>query len=57
MKSFGTLAMVLFFALLFGACGVMAYRGVGVQEIGQPNVRAGSVVGPVIVGGGPRTGK
>lgn len=50
------LLIVLFSLVLLGSAG-LSYWGVGVQTVGQANVRAGSVVGPVVVGGGPRTGK
>ena len=52
---------ILFLVLLFGfgllCSGAFSYWGVGVQTIGQANLRAGSVVAPGVIGGGPRTGK
>lgn len=53
----GTILVALIFIGGFGSCASMAYRGAGAQEIGQASVRAGSVVGPSVVGGGPRVGK
>ena len=41
-------------------CGVMAYAGAGLQDVGPeppPSVRSGSVGGPIIFGGGPSSGK
>ena len=57
MPKLGTIIVSLFFGLLFATCSTMAFTGAGTHEIGQPGVRAGSINGPVVVGGGPRTGK
>lgn len=51
------LMLVALFGLLFLLSGAFSYWGVGVQTIGQANLRAGSVIGPAVIGGGPRTGK
>lgn len=42
---------------VLGGAGWASHRGVGAQTIGQPDHRAGSVIGPRVLGGGPRTGK
>ena len=38
-------------------CGLLSYQGVGVQQHGPHYLRAGSVGGPVVSGGGPGSGK
>jgi hypothetical protein len=35
----------------------MGYRGVGITSAGGPSARQGSTSGPVIIGGGPGSGK
>lgn len=42
--------------MLLGA-GASARWGLGVPLIGQPDHRAGSVIGPRVIGGGPGVGK
>ena len=52
------LAIVTVFLLaLFLVCSVAAYQGYGVRQVGPYHVRAGSVQGPSVLGGGPSTGK
>ena len=51
------LMLAALFGLLLLLSGAFSYWGVGVQTIGQTNLRAGSVIGPAVIGGGPRTGK
>ncbi len=51
------LMLVALFSLLMVLSSAFSYWGVGVQTIGQANLRAGSVIGPAVIGGGPRTGK
>ena len=51
------LMLVALFGLFLLLSGAFSYWGVGVQTIGQANLRAGSVIGPSVIGGGPRTGK
>ncbi len=47
----GFLAVNLFIA------GLLSYWGVGINQIGPRHLRAGSVSGPTVTGGGPHTGK
>lgn len=51
--------LILIAALCLGLLGssALAYWGVGAQRIGQADLRAGSVIGPRVLGGGPGTGK
>ena len=51
------LLLVVVFCLGVLLSGALSYWGAGVQTIGQANLRAGSIIGPAVVGGGPRTGK
>ena len=53
----GVLFLVVLFTLGLLCSGAFSYWGIGVQTIGQANLRAGSVIGPRVIGGGPRTGK
>ncbi|MBN1994584.1 MAG: hypothetical protein JW953_17935 [Anaerolineae bacterium] len=41
----------------FFICGLLSYWGVGVQQVGPHYLRAGSVGGPIVSGGGPGSGK
>ncbi len=50
-------AIVGFLATNLFIAGFLSYRGTGVHQIGPRHLRAGSVAGPAIIGGGPRTGK
>lgn len=53
----GTLLIIALFCLGLLCSVALSYWGAGVKTIGQSDLRAGSVVGPRVVGGGPRTGK
>lgn len=57
----GRLAIAGLIAILltcnFLLCGLFSYWGVGIQQIGPQHVRAGSIGGPGVVGGGPGAGK
>ena len=49
-------AIALMLLVLLGA-GAASFWGLGVPVIGQPDHRAGSVIGPRVIGGGPGVGK
>ncbi len=53
----GVLLLLLLFTFGLVCSSAFSYWGLGVQTIGQANLRAGSVVAPGVIGGGPRTGK
>ncbi len=38
-------------------CGLLSYWGVGLQPVNAGQLRAGSVSGPTVGGGGPGEGK
>jgi hypothetical protein len=38
-------------------CGLFSYWGIGIRQVGPHYLRAGSVGGPVVSGGGPGSGK
>lgn len=58
-----TIAMSIIFLVLLSCLGgafFMGYSGYGVVEAGSsssPSVRGGSIFAPVILGGGPGSGK
>lgn len=51
-----TAALGLLLLILLGASAA-SFWGMGVRVIGQPDHRAGSVIGPRVIGGGPGVGK
>lgn len=42
---------------LFAMASNASYNGVGLISSGDPNARSGSLLGPIIYGGGPGSGK
>lgn len=58
MKTFITLLLVII--LLTGgllAASYASYNGYGIVATGNPSARTGSLGGPIILGGGPGSGK
>ena len=56
MQSLRSIVLVLLGAMFIGAAW-MAYSGFGVTKLNEASLRSGSVLGPRVVGGGPRSGK
>lgn len=54
------IAIILLVVILSGLLGTAAYasyHGYGIIASGNPNARSGSLGGPIIIGGGPGSGK
>jgi hypothetical protein len=49
--------VVVLLLLGLGASAYAGYAGLGMVQPGGPSARVGSIGGPVIVGGGPGSGK
>jgi hypothetical protein len=55
-----TIVLIVVFAIFsLGLVGAAyaGYSGVGMVQTGGPSARVGSIGGPLIVGGGPNSGK
>lgn len=52
-----TAVVIVLLSINMVICALFSYWGVGIQQVGPRHLRAGSTAGPVVTGGGPRTGK
>lgn len=53
----GTVIIIGLLTLNLFICGLLSYWGTGIQPVGPGQLRAGSISGPTVGGGGPGEGK